>query len=76
MPELHNSSELKPLLVSVRDARKLLGGIGHNTFWKLAREGAFEIVGSSRKRFVVVTSIERYVAEVPRVSRGPTPTPS
>ena len=55
-----------PLLVDVREARRLLGGMTKNKFWELARTGAFELVGSERKRFVVVASLERYVDELPR----------
>ncbi len=59
-------SELKPLIVSVREARRLLGGISNNKFWKLVKAGEFELVGSERKRFVVVASLHRYVADMPR----------
>jgi hypothetical protein len=54
------------LLVSVLVARQMLGGMSKNKFWELARGGAFELVGSERKRFVVVASLHRYVAELPR----------
>jgi hypothetical protein len=55
-----------PLLVDVREARRLLGDMSKNRFWELARSGAFEIVGSTRKRFVVVASLKRYVDRLPR----------
>ena len=55
-----------PLLVDVREARRLLGDMSKNRFWELARSGAFELVGSERKRFVVVASLARYVDRLPR----------
>jgi len=54
--------DLKPLLVSVRQARELLGGASNNRFWRLVKDGEFELIGSVRKRWVVVSSIEAYVA--------------
>ena len=59
-------SELQPLLVSVKKARELLGGVGNNQFWALARNGELELVGTERKRWVVVESIHAYVARMPR----------
>jgi hypothetical protein len=64
MPEVKPT--LEPLIVSVKQARQLLGGCGNNKFWQLAKSGAFELVGSERKRFVTVTSLKRYVANLPR----------
>jgi hypothetical protein len=59
-------SNLPPLLVDVREARRLLGDMSKNRFWELARAGAFELVGSERKRFVVVASLHRFVERLPR----------
>jgi hypothetical protein len=56
--------DLQPLLVSVRKARELLGGIGNNKFWQLAKCGELELVGTERKRWVVYGSIESYVAKL------------
>jgi len=61
MPE-----QLLPLLVTVKEARRLLGGIGNNQFWKIAKAGELELVGTVRKRWVVVESIKRRVANMPR----------
>jgi hypothetical protein len=63
-------TDLPPLLVSVRKARELLGGIGNNKFWQLAKRGELELVGTERKRFVVVTSIESYVAKLREVANA------
>jgi hypothetical protein len=57
---------IEPLIVSVKQARALLGGYGNNKFWALARAGAFELVGDEHKRFVTVESLKRYVANMPR----------
>lgn len=54
-------SELKPLLVSVRQARELLGGCANNRIWKLIKDGELEVVGTQRKRWCTVASIEAYV---------------
>jgi hypothetical protein len=57
---------MEPLIVSVQVARQMLGGMSKNKFWDLARDGAFELVGGERKRFVVVASLRRFVDELPR----------
>jgi hypothetical protein len=64
MPEVKPT--LEPLIVSVRQARLLLGGCSNNRFWQLAKAGAFELVGSSHKRFVTVASLKSFVANMPR----------
>ena len=53
--------DLQPLLVSVRKARELLGGIGNNQVWKLVKAGELELVGTERKRWVVLESLHSYV---------------
>ena len=53
--------DLQPLLVSVRKARELLGGIGNNQFWKLIKNSELELVGTEHKRWVVVESLNAYV---------------
>lgn len=61
MAEIQIESDLPPLLVSVKQARRLLGGIGNGLFWKLVKRGEFELVGTERKRWVVVASLNAYV---------------
>jgi hypothetical protein len=63
-------SILEPLIVPVTTARQMLGGMSKNKFWKEAKAGKFELVGSERKRFVVVASLHRYVDRLAR--RTPT----
>jgi hypothetical protein len=57
---------LPPLLVDVLEARRMLGNISKNKFWEIARHGEIELVGSERKRFAVVASLQRYVDKLPR----------
>lgn len=64
-------SELEPLLVSVREARRLLGGVSNNKFWKLVAAGEFELVGNERKRFVTLVSLRSYVDHLPRRQATP-----
>jgi hypothetical protein len=68
----------KPLLVSVIEARRMLGGMSHNTFWHHAAAGEFEITGTPRKRFVYVRSLEAFIDRQPRApySRPPAKAPA
>jgi hypothetical protein len=50
-----------PLIVSVREARRLLGGASNNRFWKIVGAGELELLGSERKRWVTVASIQAYI---------------
>lgn len=63
--------DLKPLLVSVKQARHLLGGISNNLFWRYAPR--LELVGTERKRWVTLASVERLceqlLAEARRASQ-------
>jgi hypothetical protein len=54
-------SDLPPLLVSVKKARELLGGVGNNQIWRLIKRGELDVCGSRRKRWVSVSSIQAYV---------------
>ena len=56
--------ELEPLLASVVNARKMLGGIGHNQFWALVKAGELEVVGNEHKRWVTTASIKARVARM------------
>jgi hypothetical protein len=59
---MSSTSEIQPLLVSVKQARQMLGGCSNNTIWRLIKAGELEVVGSERKRWCSTASIERYVA--------------
>jgi hypothetical protein len=51
------------LVVSTRDARELLGRIGHSLLWKLIGQRKLETIRLGAKRMVVVASIERLIDE-------------
>lgn len=72
------SRDVEPLVVSVVDARRMLGGIGHNQFWELVKAGELDLVGSKYKRWVVVASIrarvDRMIAAAD-AARQPKPEP-
>jgi hypothetical protein len=62
----------EPLIVSVKEARRLLGGCSNNKFWKLVGAREFELLGSERKRFVTVASIRAYIErQVEAAASGP-----
>ncbi len=70
------SPELKPLLVSVRQARVLLGGISNNLFWRYVRDFDLELTGTFRKRWVVVASIEAAVEKMRKQAEQPSERPN
>jgi hypothetical protein len=59
---LSEQLQVKPLRVSVRQARAMLGGIGKNQIWKLIKDGELEVCGTSSKRWVITESLEAFVA--------------
>lgn len=76
-PSSEVQPNLRPLLVSVRQARQILGGCGNNKFWALVKAGEIELIGSARKRWVTVASLDAYVARQLEVAKaeGPSPGP-
>lgn len=63
---LQQMAQPPPLLVSVVEARRILGNMSRGKFWAEAKLGKFELVGSERKRLVVVASLHRYVDQLQR----------
>lgn len=63
--ELHG---MKPLSVSVKTARALLG-VGNTMMWELIKEKRVETITVGRKRLVVYASLEKLI-ERPRVMDG------
>jgi hypothetical protein len=61
------ASELTPpLIVSIAEARRLLGDMCPDRFWVEARDGKFgELLGSKRKRYVRYENLQRYVESLP-----------
>lgn len=51
---------LKPLTVTVRDARRLLG-LGNTTIWKLIKEGRLLTVKIGKRRLILFDSIEELI---------------
>jgi hypothetical protein len=49
------------LLVSIREARELLGGIGHTTLYALVKRGEIVKVNIGRRGFITSESLEAYV---------------
>jgi hypothetical protein len=64
MPTPKQQLQIKPLIVSVKQAQAMLGGKGHNQVWQLIASGDLESFGTPRKRWIVVESIEAYVARM------------
>lgn len=58
-------SDLKPLLVSVSQARQLLN-ISEKKFWALVAAGHFDLRGTHHKRYVTMASIEKYIDQMER----------
>ncbi|MGC2078799.1 MAG: hypothetical protein WA728_22775 [Xanthobacteraceae bacterium] len=50
----------RPFLADTDEARRLLGNVGKNRFWKLIAP-KLQSIGNERKRWWVVSSIEAYV---------------
>jgi hypothetical protein len=61
-------TDTRPLLVDTAEARRLLGGIGKNRFWKIAPR--LKSIGNTRKRFWLVSSLERYVEDEANRNQG------
>jgi cell fate regulator YaaT (PSP1 superfamily) len=59
-----HTAHIKPLLVSVRDARQMLGGVGRTKIYQLMDLGKLRSVSIGRRRMLVTASIERLVDEM------------
>jgi hypothetical protein len=64
-----SEQQVQPLVVPVKEARRLLGSIGRNKFWEIVKAGEMELVGSERKRFVVTESIHACVERMRQAAR-------
>jgi excisionase family DNA binding protein len=64
VPERNSLAE--PLLYSVRDARKALGGMSHTVIYDLMRRGRLRSVKEGRSRLIPVSAIAEYVALLER----------
>jgi hypothetical protein len=71
------NSDLLPLVVRPRDARKLLGSCGTERLYGLLNSGELESFVDGRARWIVVASIHRYIANRLATSGGsPAKTPA
>jgi hypothetical protein len=62
----HRKTEPPPLLVDVREARRLLGNMSRNKFWAEVKLGKIQLVGGPKKKWAVVASLHEYVDELLR----------
>ncbi len=78
MPELYlgvqnkenNVTGIEPLLLTVDETRKILGGRGRGHIYTLIDEGKVESVKDGSRRFILADSVRRYVEAMQRdVSR-------
>lgn len=59
----------RPFLADTDEARRLLGGVGKNRFWRDIAP-RLRSIGNSRKRFWLTSSIDRYVEEEANRAEG------
>jgi len=59
---MEHESQVRPLLLGERAARRQLGGIGHTLFWSLIRKKQLDPVRIGRRTLVTVQSIEALIA--------------
>jgi hypothetical protein len=57
-------TNVRPLLMPVPRARAELGNIWQHEMWELFGEGELETVSIGRRRFVVVESLDAYIARL------------
>jgi hypothetical protein len=63
MPSVPSDNSFLPLVVRPRVARRLLGNCGTERLYLLLNSGALESFVDGRARWIVVASINRYIAE-------------
>jgi hypothetical protein len=58
---------LAPILVSVKQAKALLGNMSHDRFWRLATAGAFgPLMGNKQKRYLYYKNLVAYADNLAR----------
>lgn len=65
------SPEIEPLVVRPAAARKMLGGCGTATLWKLINAGQLESYAEGSARMITVESIRAYITR--RLAQAPAP---
>ena len=58
---IHDITSRTPLMVRIKHARALLGGISNTTIWKWIGQGRLEVVYVNRMPFITARSINALV---------------
>jgi excisionase family DNA binding protein len=66
-PTLPASGDLKPLAVSVRAGRALIG-VGNSKFYELIADGKIKTVKCGSKTLVIYQSLEKLIAQLEAAS--------
>ena len=61
MPIVNDATARTPLMVRIKHARALLGGISNTTIWKWIGQGRLEVVYVNRMPFITARSINALV---------------
>jgi hypothetical protein len=61
---------LKPFAVSIKTALELLGGKSRSQFYVDVGAGKLDVIKDGNKTLVILESIERYIASLPRAQIG------
>lgn len=56
--------DIKPLLLSIPSARRLLGGIGTTKIYQLLNRGDLEALFIDHKRLITMASVDAYLARL------------
>ena len=58
-----NHESPQRLLYPIPEARQLLGGIGHSTFYAIVKDGGLKITKVRGRSFVAAAELRRYAGE-------------
>ncbi len=58
----------EPLLIPIKESRRLLGGIGHSKFYEEVAAGRLRLIKMGRRSFLSPDEIRRYVAALQEVA--------
>ena len=66
-PEREFAVYVKPARLSIQRTADYLGS-GERHIWLLIKAGELEVVGTPRKRWIITSSIDAYIARQPRLA--------
>ena len=66
-PEREFAVYVKPARLSIQRTADSLGS-GERHIWLLIKAGELEVVGTPRKRWIITSSIDAYIARQPRLT--------